>query len=360
MRLRAAIRGTASSSAHTCLSALAVVALLGFSRTLLAGEYSSENSKCQRLHVVPTLRVGITPPNACSCADRHTIVTAFFRAKFIKHTSLEYETWNRRFLSLPDDMVIFTDSASVSSIRKARSKSPGCTIIVKTSLRNTELSSLVDWSSQHAKDPEKRIHTPDLYIIWNHKSLWLADVAELNPYQSSHFFWADSGQFRDEAFINNFMTEGEKWVRNTDFLPNCTIVFISIKDFQESELFLNRRGNSQPLDSSLIRLGGGNFGGDRCALRRWKTLFIEKLKEYVASELFAGKDQPIYGSICIEHRDLCFLIEAQKVLETKDVWFAMQPVLHGSTKVVPEYVLPRQEDILPRLKNFCRQLELES
>jgi len=57
---------------------------------------------------------------------------------------------------------------------------------------------------------------------------------------------------------------------------------------------------------------------------------------------------------------LCFLIEAQKVLETKDVWFAMQPVLHGSTKVVPEYVLPRQEDILPRLKNFCRQLELES
>lgn len=235
-------------------------------------------------------------------------------------------------------MVIFTDKPTLSRILSARSQSTGCTVLFVQDLFKTYLGSKVDWVAQHRKDTEHRYHSPEAYIIWNQKSLWVSDVAVENPYRSTHYFWADSGQFRDEAFLSTYVTRGEKWITSHTFIPHCQMAFLAVEMFTEKEVGTKLQGRSPPLDPTLVRLGGGNFGGDSCAVENWRNIFLEEMEWYIENGAFVGKDQPMYSSACITHKNSCFLVDGSKVSEIKDIWFALQPVFHGVTVPVPQYV----------------------
>lgn len=285
----------------------------------------------------------------CGCSEGATIVTAYFDiGNKSKHSGQEYYTWTARFFSLPDNMVVFTDTNSSSSILTARSATPGCTLIVLQNLKETRLGREVDWTLQHEKDPEKDIHSPELYLIWIHKSVWLSEAASKNPFRSTHLFWADSGQFRDHLFIDLHVLPGEKWITSFNFIPTCKIIFLSVAKFEYSELRLSEDGRALPLDSRLDRLGAGNFGGDICALKRWESLFLRRVRWNIEHDVFTGKEQPIFWSVCVEHRDMCFIVDGHRVKESGDIWFAMQPVLHGVTVPVPQYHLQDGERMLTR------------
>lgn len=278
---------------------------------------------------------------ALGCVSPVTLVTAYFDiGTKSKHSGQHFMTWNSRFFNLPDNIVVITDAQTVSDIVSARASSAGCTIIMVQNIFETSLGESIDWNFQHARDPEKIHHSAELYIIWNQKSLWLSEVATANPYHSSHFFWADSGQFRDDAFLAEFVSPGEKWVTSYAFIPSCKIVLLAVEKFQDEELLLDAHGQSLPLDPLLVRLGGGNFGGDSCAVLKWRDLFLEQLSWYIQNDAFVGKDQPIYGSVCLIHRSMCYIVDGSQVNEIKDIWFALQPILHGVTNPVPEYQLP--------------------
>ena len=274
------------------------------------------------------------------CHRGATIVTAYYNiGQNSKHSEAKFRLWNRRFFGLRDSMVVFTDALTAKQIGDWRVRTFGCSILVISDLKHSELWRAYDWNSQYEKDPEKSIHSSELYVIWNQKSLWLSDVATSNPFSSDHFFWADSGQFRDDDFLNKFVRKnGDVWLRTADWFPSCQILFLSVESFTERESQFDSSGRSIILDSKLVRLGGGNFGGDTCAIMRWRDLFLEQLERYVVSGAFAGKDQPIYGTTCLQHRELCFLVDGRKVRDINDVWFAMQPVLHGVQRPLPRYV----------------------
>ena len=280
------------------------------------------------------------PNSACDAAE--TIVTAYYDiGNLSKHESSSFKGWNSRLFALSDNMVIFTEASSVNNILKVREESTGCTLLGLQSLNNTESSRITDWHLQHNKDPEKKRHSTELYIIWIQKAFWLELVARLNPFKSQHFFWADSGQFRDKAFLDRYVSSAETWIKSPSFLPPCKMVFLSLEKFETIELATIDDGQTAPLDSQLIRLGGGNFGGDNCAVFRFAVLFRRQIHRYLEKHMFVGKDQPIYGSVCTSYLDACFIVDAKKVKEINDEWFALQPVLHGVTVPVPEYVLVR-------------------
>ncbi len=48
----------------------------------------------------------------------------------------------------------------------------------------------------HTKDPEKIHHSPELYAVWNSKPWMLKTALELNPFNSSFFYWMDIGSIR--------------------------------------------------------------------------------------------------------------------------------------------------------------------
>ena len=47
-----------------------------------------------------------------------------------------------------------------------------------------------DWAiAQHAIDPEKHLHVPDVYGVWTAKPWIVQQAALLDPYLSEFFFW---------------------------------------------------------------------------------------------------------------------------------------------------------------------------
>lgn len=64
---------------------------------------------------------------------------------------------------------------------------------------------------QQALDPERSIHSPELYAIWNLKHFLVDKVTRLNPYNSNFFIYTDSGAWREHVFAN---WPDQKLVRN--------------------------------------------------------------------------------------------------------------------------------------------------
>lgn len=275
------------------------------------------------------------------CHRQGTLVTAFYNfGNRSKHSEEEFKTWNERFFSLNDSMVVYTDLHSIDTLVRLRLRSRGCTLFLLRAITGSELWNRYDWRAQYELDPEKNIHATELYVLWNQKSLWLSEAAVLNPFEGSHFFWADAGQFRDEDFLQRFIIpNGGQLVRKPNFMPYCKLAILSIRKFTAEEIVLSPQGESKILDARLVRLGGGNFGGDLCAVQTWRDAFLAELDRYVSSGNFAGKDQPLYGSACLKKRELCFIVDGDRVQYINDVWFAMQPVLHGVHATVPNYQL---------------------
>ena len=273
-----------------------------------------------------------------TCTSHSTILSAFYPlGGKSKHAETLYDEWNSRFFSLSDNMIVVTDASGEERIASAREKSEGCTLVILDELNNTEIYGVTDWKLQQNKDPEAAIHSIELYIIWNQKAIWLEMSVEHNPFQSAYFFWADSGQFRNSRFFQSYMTPKEKWVAAPGNIPKCKVMFLSIEKFEPHELVEDTDGMTPPLDSTLVRLGGGNFGGDACSILNFAPLFRETMRHYLALNRFIGKDQSLYGSTCTTWPSVCFLVDGQKVSEIDDIWFALQPVLHGTTWPVPEY-----------------------
>ena len=55
-----------------------------------------------------------------------------------------------------------------------------------------------DWNSQYALDPEKNIHNPDLYKVWNEKINFMKIVTEMYPMENNYYVWADIGIVRSK------------------------------------------------------------------------------------------------------------------------------------------------------------------
>ena len=129
-----------------------------------------------------------------------TIVTAYFDIKS-KYSSSVYDTWMANMLSLQDAMVIYTTPDLVDTIRGFRKHTGALTHIIPMHLEHTKMATKYSdafWKVQHAMDPEKSIHSPNLYKIWNEKSNWLKRASVLNPFHSNFFAWVDIGYFRSK------------------------------------------------------------------------------------------------------------------------------------------------------------------
>ena len=287
--------------------------------------------------------VYLEEPTFVRCSSQATLVTAYHElSELSKHSTAEYTSWLTNFLSLADNMVIFTTETELQALQEMRQASAGCSVFVIQALQETFTYQSFNWTLQAMKDPEKEFHQSTyLYVIWNEKSHWLLQSSRLDPFQSDYFFWTDSGQFRNTTeFKISQIGIHRTWIQTISFIPYGKIVVLSILPFTCIELTLDRRNHTIHFDTRKARLGGGNFGGDKNAVEKWHRVYYRVLERYFEEEAFAGKDQVIMATSCIENKEMCHIIDADKVVRTgkvSDPWFALQPVLHGELDVVPLY-----------------------
>lgn len=51
-------------------------------------------------------------------------------------------------------------------------------------------------------DKEKRMHSPELYAVWNLKTYIATLVSRFNPFRSQFFIYTDTGAWREREFTN--------------------------------------------------------------------------------------------------------------------------------------------------------------
>lgn len=238
-----------------------------------------------------------------------TIVTAYFDIPS-KRLAQDYLPWIQRFMTLQDNMIIFTSLDQVPLFQKLREHQPN-TKVIAIALDEThvvrDFGGMDFWQRQADLDPEKYLHSKELYVIWNEKGHFLERAMELNPYGSDFFAWVDMGYLRDS------LLENQRMIR---YLP---AVFT-----RNQALFLDVR----KLVADQKYLGGGFIGGYKEGLTLW-------IKEYYSllqanRDRFLGKDQPWMFETCLQNQGLCLLVEPRDTYG--DPWFYMAPLLHGVSK----------------------------
>ena len=132
------------------------------------------------------------------------LVSAFYPLSKSKHTHEEYDVWLSRYLSRVSTHIYFFAPPDIEpTIRRLRGDLP---MTLNTTYASPyDIPPLVGmremYESMHALDPEKAIHSPELYAVWTSKSFFL-DEGLRNMKKSGvkydYAFWNDAGSFRDD------------------------------------------------------------------------------------------------------------------------------------------------------------------
>jgi hypothetical protein len=265
-----------------------------------------------------------------------TLVTAFYpiRSKFPKDV---YIQWAHNFLQLSCPIVLFTTVEMEPLFRQMRGDRP-IHIIVATfdDLYMWKLYKR-EWIAHHLKDPEKDLHTPELYAVWAQKPIFVEQAIHANVFHTEFFYWCDIGAFRVPV---------RDIVRRT--FPTCAfppnkVLFTSVEDLSPASEQYN-------LDGLKHTIVGGLWGGCASACLRWRYAYEAMLIRYFGMGIFAGKDQTVMLSAYLENSSLGEIVRPKTRKEPGyDDWFFAQRLL--SEEVVAfekdkSYIIERQKPVV--------------
>ncbi len=250
-----------------------------------------------------------------------TIVTAYFNIPKSKANHETYKGWMKNMLAIQNRMVIFCDASSMTLIRELRKGNPCPTIILETKFEEFHCYKYVDiFRAQHAIDHEKKIHSVELYLIWNEKSHFLKRAATevekmFREPHNDKFVWCDIGCFRTPN------TRFLKWPDATK-IPDDKMLLLEVDP-------LNQQDNVKDIKflhdlTKRNHIGGGIFAGSSSAILKWHDAYYTMLERLYSMGRFVGKDQTIMSSIYIDQPDMCVCVTCPRGIYE---WFYLQEYL---------------------------------
>ena len=142
---------------------------------------------------------------------------------------------------------------------------------------------------QNSLDPEKDIHNPNLYAIWNLKSFIVSKAADKNIYKSKYFIYSDSGAWRQGIFPS---WPDIQFIKNIENLLKDRILFAQIYETYDKSSF------------AVVNLIEGTFFmGTKNAISLFKDEFWRLHDLRMDQGLFIGKYQTIMNLIAFQTRD---------------------------------------------------------
>lgn len=129
-----------------------------------------------------------------------TVVSGMWRIKG-KRDFQEYLKWVRNFLQIDAHMVLFSDPATKEIIERFRpERFDRRTLWIELNISEFWTQRYHSDFAYHHRwlDPESDRHSIDLYHVWAEKLPMLKRAIEVNPFESSCYYWVDFGCFRDE------------------------------------------------------------------------------------------------------------------------------------------------------------------
>lgn len=257
-----------------------------------------------------------------------TLVTAYYpiKSKFVIEKYLE---WGSTFLKIESPIILFTEKELVPYIKSMRGNLPIEIYTIPFIELDTWKLYKNKWNEHYLIDPEKHIHTPELYSIWAQKVFFVEKAIIQNPFNTEYFFWCDFGAFRDSRIDITIL----KSFPSIKYLPKNKILLQAINSLKESDRLLREDGIfGETINDKWneVRLVGGLWGGGIEGCLKWKEAYHNMLKKYFNTYRFAGKDQMVMLSTYLENSTLASVIKC--TLNNIDEWFFLEHLL--SDKIV--------------------------
>jgi hypothetical protein len=248
-----------------------------------------------------------------------TVVTAYYPIKS-KFGAEKYAGWIRQFWpQIPCNLIFFTDTSLVGVTEGLLAGRKGNTKIIGLPFKElsafTRLSPVL-WLATSGKDPERAIHSPELYAVWYEKKEFVRRAIEMNPFGSEHFVWADAGICRYPEWIPHLAA-----FPRAELIPRGRMLQLQVSPFQD--------GDSSEKDFEGNRIGGGILASDRAGWAAWSKAYDLILMRMYLAGRFVGKDQNIMAGIALEHPELVVLVPPYKVLNPVREWFSLLFFLAG-------------------------------
>lgn len=202
-----------------------------------------------------------------------TVVTAFYQFDKSKHSIGEYTQWIDNFFKcVTSPVVCFCDNVHYLQ----RYKTDRVTFIARPfdSFELTSPDWVARWQREWNRDPERDIHSWQLYAVWALKQEFVNIAIQQNIYNSHHFVWCDIGCFREPS---NFVNPPRFAETTPSHVPPGHMLILEIHE-----------------TNGYTYIGGGVLAGDVNAWRGFRDSYLNTLNRFFERSIFYGKDQTIY------------------------------------------------------------------
>ncbi|XP_035708100.1 uncharacterized protein LOC118435787 isoform X2 [Folsomia candida] len=288
-----------------------------------------------------------------------TIVTAFFSAGKSKHSLDEYKSWMKNFFDqVESPVVVFTQPSMRETMEKMRVGKPIHFLIYDEIWDLPWLNEphflYKDYHEINKLDPERAYHSPELYANWNSKPWMLKTVTEINPFNSTYFYWMDIGSVRNpKTKLNKFLNVDraiEVFGRNERSENYHKLNVFSVANLDDLNLFRDAKTlEEMPNTSFLI---GGFFGGTIYSIYWFNDTFYKLHNDWLSDGIFVGKDQVLYNWIAIRnpqrYRVVCSCEQVPWTCD--DIWFYFQAWYSGKSSACSTASVKNMVEFLFRLR----------
>ncbi len=217
-------------------------------------------------------------------------------------------------ISVP--LIIFTEKKCLNDIISMRKNFMHITIIiVKDFTLLNEYSRYEMWKQERSKDPEKKIHTPALYIIWNEKLHFIKEAHTLNPFQSECFIWMDIGAFRNEHKNQDLtLSEIRQWpsLQRIHTLPKNKMIITKTEPAFDISHYAASKNNLATLQLKTHNHVGAIFIIPASIIPTIHTIYYQLVNERQKHGLFVGKEQNTYACMSIGYPQYIHLLHPPK------------------------------------------------
>jgi glycosyltransferase involved in cell wall biosynthesis len=301
----------------------------------------------KKIHVLPEILVKhrIHPQSAFNASNRQrpdllvkkyrdmleqnhtTLVTAYFSlGNKSKFSDEHYYSWMQHFLGIQSPCVIHTDSASADRIRKMRGNLPTQYYLYDSVFDLPAGKYREEYIKQHALDAENKIHSPELYTVWNSKIALVEQATRENIFKSRYFAWFDIGSVRTPSAVLKRWPSLQKMKQAV----GDDRILVGLID---SSL----RSTKPMTDGTLVGnyVQGGFFAGTSESIAWYRKQFDTYHDMLLSRGCFVGKDQTIMNVIVSQHPEKIAVIPAYRCANM-DRWFYFQHILSEEGEGYPD------------------------
>lgn len=234
-----------------------------------------------------------------------TIVSAFYLLPGnIKRTKAQYVAYLADFLRFGFKSIVFTDPELVSWFPTTSSRRVIAMPLAE--LRWQCAYGEAFWIREHAKDLERSLHLPGMYVLWAEKLEFVQRAAAWNPFNTTHFVWLDAGSFRDHERTKAFLRA--PFPARVHLPADERMLLFSSAPFDAAMFDVQPDGLCGDLETRF-HVSATAFAGTAAAVQRASQRFQASFDAFLAAGRFAGKDQDILAAALIaQPRDWARLV----------------------------------------------------